>query len=380
MTATATYKAETGGHEGDSPFKPLFTIRRSGRIEVTVYGMVSVVAGLDNRNAQPGERYGALPCLKLTGTGDTGFELWSRSLLKPWQLLSNYQILKDSYPGLTDKHFALFMASHSAEPAHLEALEEILAITQVDENLLKCPPANPLDAASKEAMKARGEKARRRYHNCSGKHSGYLAAVKASQGADHMKDYLRESEAHHTRLKHILSTLTGRPESSFTATTDGCQLPNYALSVAEMSYFYMTLLNHQALPPAALTEAAFAPYDKLGALMLKNPRMVSGLGRLDYKIMAREIFADAPAMVAKEGADGLLGVGVAPSERYPNGVGIAIKLSAGFDSHHMELITREILTALQLTAPSAKSDKVTDSSIRTDHIQTEFHFLAGLKK
>jgi hypothetical protein len=89
-------------------------------------------------------------------------------------------------------------------------------------------------------------------------------------------------------------------------------------------------------------------------------------------------------MVAKEGADGLLGLGVAACPRYPNGLGIAIKLSSGFDSHHMELITREIVSALGLTSQGnkavSKADADTDMpTIRTDHIKTEFHFLEDLK-
>jgi len=386
MTATAIYKAGTGGQEADRPFSPLFTIRRGGRIEVTVYGMVSVVTGVNaNGSESEGENQGR-NFSQLMRTGDVSFELWSRSLLKPWQLLTNFAILKKNYPTLNDEHFALFMASHSAESAHIKVLEEILAITGVDESQLKCPPANPADNSMRERLKERGEKPRRRYHNCSGKHSGYLAAVKASLGEDKMSDYLRESEAHNLRLRKILTTLSGRDDSTFTATTDGCQLPNYALSPTEMSYFYMTLLNKAALPQEALhNNELFEPYDQLGALMLKNPLMVSGHNRLDYKIMTKELFSDAPLMVAKEGADGLLGIGVAPSDQYPGGVGIAIKLSSGFDTHHMELISREILSALGLTA-LAKAEKKTaeskaaESGIKTDHIQTEFHFLDGFRR
>jgi L-asparaginase II len=366
MTALIGQLAQTDTHSEESPFKPLFTIRRSGRLEVTVYGIVSVMAGSE------------VDCYPLIAEGDTNFELWSRSLLKPWQLLTNYSILKDNFPGLKDEHLALCMASHSGEAAHIKALEEIWAITGIDESALKCPPASPVDAETKEVMKERGEKARRRYHNCSGKHSGFLAAVKVSQGEDKMKDYLSESAPHHVRLRSILSRLCLRPDASFASTTDGCQLANYALSAAELSYLYMTLLNPGCLTEEAKDSALFADYGELGRIMLKHPRMVSGLGRLDYKIMTGEIFGDAPAMVAKEGADGLLGIGVAANPLFPNGLGIAIKLSAGFDTHHMELITREILTTLGLTNQAAKTTTKVDG-VRTDHIKSEYHFLDQLK-
>jgi L-asparaginase II len=351
----------TAQENHEQPFQPLFTIRRSGKLEVMVYGIVSVVTGQD--------------CQSLMAAGDTGFELWSRSLLKPWQLLSNFKILKSHYPALRDEHFALFMASHSADAGHLKALQEIIEICALDESQLLCPPARPLDATTRALMKEKGEKPQRRYHNCSGKHSGYLAAVKAQAGI--MGNYLLEGEAHHHRLKEILALLTGRSSSSFTATTDGCQLPNYALSAREMSLAYMTLLNRETLPAAAQDSDLFEGYEQLGSLMLAYPQMISGLGRLDYKIMAREVFADAPPMVAKEGADGLLGIGVAASEKYPQGVGIAIKLSSGFDSHHMEIIAREILSSLGLTAPH-KTEPARADKIKTDHIKSEYHFLPSL--
>lgn len=387
MTALATSRPEADGSGMELPFQPLFTIRRGGRIEVTVYGIVSVVAGIagEVKDTRAGcDQYIQSIYTPLIATGDTNFELWSRSLLKPWQLLTNYQILKDNYPALGDEHFALMMASHSGEPVHMQALEEILAITGVDEGCLKCPPASPFDSKTKEAMKELGEKDQRRFHNCSGKHAGFLAAVKATQGPDKMKDYLADSEPHHTRLKGILSTLCGRSPETFVHTTDGCQLANYAISPAELSYLYMTLLNPDLLPASARNSKIFAPYSEIGQLMHKFPRLVSGLGRLDYNIMSAELFGAGPSMVAKEGADGLLGIGVAPCPSYPGGLGIAIKLASGHDSNHTELIARQILTTLGLTTKKkspSNSDACPESApVRTDHIKTEFHFLKSLLK
>ncbi len=100
------------------------------------------------------------------------------------------------------------------------------------------------------------------------------------------------------------------------------------------------------------------------------PRYVSGLGRLDYKIMTGEAFPGADFQaIAKEGADGLLGVSII-SNKFPNGLGICIKLSSGFDNKHMELILREILQQLELAPPKKKEAQ----DVRVDHIKTHFHF------
>ncbi len=345
------------------PWQPIFTIERSRKAEVTVYGIVSVVTGDDNFAdfARPLEqRYRAL-----VSHGKTDFELWTRSLLKPWQLLSHMDTLKRNYPDLKDEHYALFMASHSAEPCHMEALETVMKLTGINEESLRCPQAAPLCQESKDLMKSRGEKPRRRYHNCSGKHSGYLAALKAM--GQKPESYLDENNPHHDDLKEILAYFTGRPTSSFVATTDGCQLPNYALSTFEIAGIYQSLFN---LENKTLAKPEWSHWGKLGQLMHTYPRYVSGLGRLDYKIMTGEAFPGADFQaIAKEGADGLLGVSII-SNKFPNGLGICIKLSSGFDNKHMELILREILQQLELAPPKKKEAQ----DVRVDHIKTHFHF------
>ena len=86
--------------------------------------------------------------------------------------------------------------------------------------------------------------------------------------------------------------------------------------------------------------------------------------------MTGEAFPSAEFQaIAKEGADGLLGVSIV-SNKFPNGLGICIKLSSGFDNKHMELILREILQQLELAPPKKKEAQ----DVRVDHIKTHFHF------
>lgn len=363
------------------PWQPIFTIERGAKAEVTVYGIVSACVPTNtitcdiNEFAKPlRDRYKAL-----IGYGDTDFTLWTRSLLKPWQLLSHMDELKRSYPNLEEEHFALFMASHSAEPVHIAALEKVWQITGVEEKSLRCPAAAPLSQETKVLAKAKGEKTSRRYHNCSGKHTSYLAALKAE--GKPLETYLDPGNPHHMRLKEILSGFTGRPLEEFVHTTDGCQLPNYALSTFEMAAFYQSLFGMQRTAqknPQSMSGPYLSCWSELGPLMEKFPRLISGSGRLDYKLMTHETFAEIATpelrIVAKEGADGLLGVGVQCND-FPDGLGICIKLSSGFDNRHMEIILKEILTRLGvLSLNPAQAKKTDDSGVRTDHIKTHFHF------
>lgn len=369
--------------ESDSelPWKPIFTIERSGRKEVTVYGIVSVVEGLTRAGGDKKNRQGKAELNQNISTvrsirqvGDTDYQLWTRSLLKPWQLIQHLHILKSNFPQFSEEHLAFFMASHSAEPRHIEMLEEVMRITGNSDELLKCPQAAPLSSETKEKIKTdNSPKAMRRYHNCSGKHIGYLSAIRASGGST--ENYLQPDEPQHVRLVKILAELTGRPASSMLSTTDGCQLPNYALSVFEMAYLYQSLLSDL---PVNFNDSQIQPcgadYHQLGYLMNKYPRAISGGGRVDYRFVSQDLLGPTSApVVAKEGADGLLGVGVGPNEQHPNGLGICIKLSSGFDNRHMEIVLRDILTRLEIIGPQPDKRKVA-RDVRTDHIKTHFHW------
>jgi len=161
------------------PWDPIFTIERSGQPEVTVSGIISVVAGAEHKDLGR----------TLLALGDVSYELWSRSLLKPWQLLSHLHLLKEAYPSLEPQHFALITASHSGESAHLCVLHELLRIGELEESLLKCPAAMPLSAEVRMKLQREGHAPRPLFNNCSGKHIGYLHAIKAQSGV--LEPYLQ---------------------------------------------------------------------------------------------------------------------------------------------------------------------------------------------
>lgn len=340
-----------------SPFSPLMEVRRSGRLELQIFGIMVVDSGTDPRGDE-----------KSFSLGDADFAIWSRSVLKPWQLLEHMQILKEAYPDLTDEMFALFMASHSAEDVHLELIDKILQITGVDESHLQCPQALPQHhnrAAEKNLDRAR------RFHNCSGKHLGYLAAMKALGEDD--SHYLDRTNAHQIALVDLMSRLTHRPRQTFEATIDGCQLPNLALSVREIARLYRTLVMPDAYDSDSDSDANAR---LLAPLMYTYPRIISGLYRTDYKIMTDEILGKRYAktcnykVIAKEGADGILAGAATPCERYPQGLSFCIKLSAGFDKKFMELLYRQIMLDAGLIV---EKDQDQDQELRVpSHIVNVF--------
>ncbi|HEY9678033.1 MAG TPA: asparaginase [Drouetiella sp.] len=339
------------------PWLPLYTIDRSGITEVEVYGIISIVEGTASGGVKSLLRF-----------GDVNYRLWSRSLLKPWQLLSHFREVVENYPQLNESHLTLMMSSHSAELTHLKLLDEIMSIGQVSDELLKCPATYPLANESRIQLKSEGQPPRSLYHNCSGKHFGYLMALKAA-GHD-MSKYTEPAAEHFVPLKELLVDLTQRPESDFEfATTDGCQLPNYSLSPQEMAVAYLKLAcgmkteNKRAMQ---LTE--------LGELMRAHPQVIGGVERFDSRLMGG-LFADVDEVpvVAKEGADGLLGIGIGPNKKYPFGLGILIKLSSGNDTRHMQAITKEAFRQLDILKHKREKAMI-GPPVRKDHIKTNFNF------
>ncbi len=95
--------------------------------------------------------------------------------------------------------------------------------------------------------------------------------------------------------------------------------------------------------------------------------------------MAGALTQEGVPVIAKEGADGLLGIGIGACPQYKNGLGILIRLASGTDSRHTEVIARELLRQLGLLKEKPPRATV-GPPVRTDHLKTDFHFQLALAK
>lgn len=344
------------------PFEPLLTIERSSIPEVTIYGAISVVDGKGHR---------------LVSIGDQESKYWTRSCLKPWQLLNHLYILKEHFPALQDHHYALMLSSHSAQDYHLQALDEIEAIGKVDDSVLQNTPLYPINPAQR--FKFRSEKLApcSRWGSCSGKHLGFVLSLMA-QGKD-ASHYLDPSSEHFTRMKETLAHLLSVNSQEIPQTTDGCRLPNYAFKLPDIARLYVQLaspLSTLALPPApAQIEPVLRHFDSLKEYMSRCPKYVGGDERFDSDLMAGKYIdfeqnedLKGALVLAKEGADGLLTVGLSPCRKYPDGLGIVIKSSSGDDPRYFGLIALELLDRLHLLKSSQRREN------KLSHLNFIYHF------
>ncbi len=337
------------------PWEPLVTIVRSSLPELTASGVIAVVDGQGRT---------------LAAAGDVNQPMWGRSCLKPYQLLSHYLVLKEHYPALGPQHFAIMESSHNGEDIHLRLLREIEAIGGVGESALQCPPRLSASADKRREQQLAGTQPSPLFNGCSGKHFGFLMAVKATGGD--LSTYLNPDAPHFLPLRRLMAWLLKRPGHEFATTVDGCRLPNYALSAREMALIYCRLKTgvaerELAEAPPELRET-LARVGELGELMRRYPELIGGAGRFDTRIMSGEFAPGQLSLIAKDGADGLLSVGVGPTERYAHGLGILIKVASGYDMRFMEILLKAVLEQLGLRARAEEADE------RDRHISTTLHF------
>lgn len=343
------------------PWVPILTIERSGLPEITVSGIISVVTGSGSNK-------------QVIAQGDVNCQLWSRSLLKPWQLLSFLPVLKEQYPKLAPQHFAIMTASHRGEPEHLCVLRDLLKAGRLTEDALKCPETLPLDSNLHHKFRQEGLPPSALFHNCSGKHLGYILSLLAKQAP--IDNYLDVQGAHFEPLREVLAVLLSRSHLSFGVTTDGCRLPNYSLTPLEMATLYEGIARQSAHVAnrnvSDYVREMLSLYPDIAGYMSSYPRLIGGTDSIDSKIMLGKMF-DFPSdtrVIAKWGADGLLAIGVGPCQSQPDGLGILVKLASGFVMRYMELIVGYLLG--QLGVIEKQEFNVDDPGM--PHLKTKFHF------
>jgi L-asparaginase II len=149
--------------------------------------------------------------------GDPDMTFYYRSVVKPFQATVSLEHGAD----LSPEELAVTCASHGGYPIHLGLVESILKHAALDATALQCPPAWPRDPEAKDLLIGAGHKQMKRlFHNCSGKHAGWLAAC-AAQGWP-INTYLDRSHPLQQRVLSVIEEVTG---VDIVVGVDGCGAP-----------------------------------------------------------------------------------------------------------------------------------------------------------
>jgi len=281
----------------------LLELRRQDIAEVAVHGAIAWVHG-DS-------------LVRSMGSVTT----FGRSLMKPYQMKV---FARDLATGLSGEAQALALSSHNAEPSQLTAVRSMLAGD--DARLLQTPPSLPMPGSTNLATSPE-----RLHHPCSGKHAAILTGCKLRGWP--RENYLDPGHPYHAAYLQELRAVLGSAWTPQVTAIDGCGLPTHSMTLEEMAKLFAALVTNRSS-------------DWIWPAMVNRPELIGGKGRLDTAIM----IAGKGQVLAKEGADGLLGLAI-DHPTYPRGLGIVIKIAHGWDPKMTGYIASHVLKGLGFEYP-----------------------------
>ena len=278
-------------------FVPLIETRRGGTQECLHFGALAVC-----------DAQGRV----LAHVGDPQWLGFTRSTLKPLQALPFLEAGGVQRFGFETRHVALMCASHSGEPMHVAVVEEMLAKAGVPWRTLQCGCHVPMFAEQGAWPPPEPGSYDERNHNCSGKHSGFLAWCVQHGHPQH--NYLAPGHPLQQAIKRVVADVVGLAPEQLALGIDGCSAPNFAMPLANLARGFARIATGAKDP-------VYGPsFARLGEAMTAHPDLVSGTGRNDQAFMR----AGRGDWITKVGADGMQVV--ASRQR---GQALALKISDG---------------------------------------------------
>lgn len=306
-------------------FKPVVEVTRGKAVESLHFGAVAVV-----------ESTGRL----VAGYGDAQTTTFLRSSSKPFQALPLVEMGGVGHYHLDEAEIAIMCASHSGTDEHyrvVSALQEKIGVRESD---LKCGVHPPMHEPTWHAMIRRGETPTPNRHNCSGKHTGMLAQAKL-RALDY-ENYLDFEHPVQRTILDVFAEMCDMDAEDIGMGLDGCSAPVFSIPLFNAAFGYARLAD-----PGRLPAERAAACRVITDAMTAHPEMVAGPSRFDTLLMR----TGAGKILSKGGAEGYLGIGVAPGvvENDSGGLGIAIKISDGdLAGRAAPLVALEVLRQLEV--------------------------------
>ena len=287
------------------PFKPLVEYTRGGIVESMHAGALAVV-----------DAQGRL----IASYGDPTLVTFLRSSAKPFQTLPLIESGAAEAFALTPREIALTCASHLGLDMHAETAASIQARIGASERDLLCGTHALTDPATVRQLILAGQAPTPNRHNCSGKHSGML--VQARHRDLPLADYINPRHPVQQAILATFAEIVGLAPDQVVVGIDGCSAPNFAVPLINGALAFARLADPSRLPPRRANALRTIFY-----AMTAYPEMIRGPGGLDTELMRRR----PGLLVAKGGAEGYQGLGIAAGALRPGSpaLGVALKIADG---------------------------------------------------
>lgn len=273
-------------------------VYRGNTVEAIHYASVAVVGSSNKPTHFLGDPYAVFA---------------ARSAVKPFQalpLVMNGGIEKF---GFSTKQLAITCASHNGTDEHRDVVMSNLRAAGNEPDDLQCGTHWPIGMQQANQYPQHGEDRDPVRHNCSGKHSGFLALARLL-GED-PAEYLNPDGRVQQMVRDTVSRMCEVPPKGIVVGIDGCSAPVFALPLFNLALGFKKLASGMA-ESKDMAKAV----TRIRDAMFEHPKMISGEGRLDYDL-ARSF---PHRLVCKIGAESLEALGFADPP-----TGIVVKIHDG---------------------------------------------------
>lgn len=291
-------------HEGiptgrDVAWEPLVDYRRNDVSETTIHGAVAWASGD-----------------RIVHSFGGNVLCYGRSMMKPFMMKVFAEELGQA---LDWEQKAISLASHNGDTEHVKAAQSILS--PEEHGLMLTPLDVPLVQFGRQVRRPR-----RWYHCCSGEHAAILRGCRLKGW--NRAGYTLPQHPMFAAYLDVLRRTLGSDWQPLRVARDGCGLPTVSNTVNELARLAASLVTEK-------------DSDWTWEAMVRNPDLIGGFNRLDSSV----IKACGGKVIAKEGADGLLGLAIEHPE-YPEGLGVVIKIAHGWNSQATWYVARAVLGVL----------------------------------
>ncbi|PYS99851.1 MAG: L-asparaginase [Acidobacteria bacterium] len=273
--------------------------------------------------------------------GEPDVVTFFRSACKPFQAMPFITSGACDALGYSDEEIALACASHSGEARHVRIARLMLERAGLSEAYLRCGSHLPFNEKEAERMQRAGEYPTQLHNNCSGKHAAMLAFAKhidADLGTyDSIDNPVQQA------ILEMIALFSEIPIEQIKTGVDGCAAPNFALPVSAMAKSFMNLIS----PPKTFPDEIRDACARIVSAMTSFPELIGGVERLDTMLMQA---ADGK-IISKVGADGVWLCAILPSEKWPSGLSIALKVEDGDDRRARPVVAVELMKRFGVLSP-----------------------------
>ena len=285
----------------DVEWEPLVDFRRMDVSENTIHGAIAWAHGNEIIHSFGGNVL-----------------VYGRSMMKPLIMKVFKDVLAEE--GLSSEQLAISCSSHNGDTEHVAAAQSLLS--ESEWGLMQCPLDVPLIQFGRQVRRPR-----RWFHTCSGEHAAMLKALRRM--GINRAGYTLPSSPWFPMFLDVLRDMLGDPDwEPQRVAKDGCGLPTVSNTVDELAILFAGLAGEK-------------DDDWIWDSMNEHPDLMGGFNRLDSTCLK----AGEGKLLAKEGADGLLGLSVIHPD-WPKGLGIVIKIAHGWNSQATWYVARSVLGVL----------------------------------